>query len=103
MEHKITERKGLKHDMIHHYNERIDEARQKQDEIKFERAQITAQLNWYNSQNKMLYFYPVKVIRTQEDLDQKLAECELYQQIINRTFGFIQERIDDNIQKQNLV
>lgn len=53
--------------------------------------------------NQLLYFYPVKIKRTQEDLDQKKAELELYQQIINRTFGFIQEKMDENRQKHALV
>ena len=51
----------------------------------------------------MLYFYPVKVNTTQEDLKQKKDELELYQNIINRTFAFIQDRIEENHQKQTLV
>ena len=30
-------------------------------------------------------------------------ELELYQQIINRTYGYMQERISENQQKQNLI
>ena len=85
------------------YSQKIEEARQKQDKIRFERAQLNSQLLWYNTQNKMMYFYPVKVNTTKEDLAQKNAELELYQQIINRTFAFIQDRIDENNQKQTLV
>ena len=47
---------------------KIDEARQNQDKIRFERTQLNSQLLWYNTQNKLMYFYPVKVNSTQEDL-----------------------------------
>lgn len=38
-----------------------------------------------------------------EDLDQKKTELELYQQIINRTFGFIMDKMEENRQKHALV
>ena len=60
------------------YNAKIDEARQNQDKIRFERTQLNSQLLWYNTQNKLMYFYPVKVNSTQEDLSQKKDELELY-------------------------
>ena len=46
------------------YNGMIDEARSKQDKIRFEKSQLQSELLWYNTQNKMLYFYPVKVMTT---------------------------------------
>ena len=38
-----------------------------------------------------------------EDLDQKKTELELYQKIINRTFGFIMDKMEENRQKHALV
>lgn len=51
----------------------------------------------------MLYFYPVKVRGQQEALERKKQELELYQDIIDRTFDFIMERIEENEKKQMLV
>lgn len=71
------------------YQEKIKFARGIQDKILHERVHAQGLTKVFLQKNQLLYFYPVKIRRTQEDLDQKKAELELYQQIINRTFGFI--------------
>ena len=85
------------------YQEKIKLARSIQDKILHERVQTQGLLKIFQQKNQLLYFYPVKIRRTKEDLDQKKAELELYQQIINRTFGFIQEKMQENRQKHALV
>ena len=51
----------------------------------------------------MRYFYPVKVSITEEKLNQSKAELEVYQSIINSTFSCMQERVEENHRKHELV
>ena len=78
------------------YQQKIKAAREVQDIILHERVQTQGLLKVFQQKNQLLYFYPVKIKRTKEDLDQKKTELELYQQIINRTFGFIQDKMEEN-------
>ena len=51
----------------------------------------------------MRYFYPVKNKMVQERLNQSKAELELYQEIINSTYSCMQERVEENVRKHELV
>ena len=74
-----------------------------QDSICHQKHQLQAQLAFLKQRNALLYFYPVKVKGQRQSLERKKQELELYQDIINRTFGFITERIQENEKKQQLV
>lgn len=50
-----------------------------------------------------MYFYPIKVQNQKEVLANKKGELQLYEKIIDRTFDFISERINENEKKQVLV
>lgn len=50
-----------------------------------------------------MYFYPDKVKNLEESLDRKKEELELYQEVIDRTFKFVTERIHENENKQHLI
>ena len=89
--------------MKQHYNTKIEDARKRHNNIQFERVQINAKLQWYLAQNKMRYFYPVKNKITLERLNQSKAELEVYQEIINSTYSCMQERVEENVRKHELV
>jgi hypothetical protein len=46
-----------------------------------------------------MYFYPEKVKNLGESLERKKEELELYQEVIDRTFTFVTERINENENK----
>lgn len=48
-------------------------------------------------------FYPSKVKQLQEAVERKEEELELYQDIIDRCYGFVDERISENEKKQSLI
>ena len=50
-----------------------------------------------------MYFYPEKVKNLGESLERKKEELELYQEVIDRTFTFVTERINENENKQQLI
>ena len=85
------------------YNRKIDAARQDHNRIKDEKVRINAQLQWYNTQNKLRYFYPVKVNNTKEKLDQGKDELEVYQAIIDNLYTVMTDRIEQNHEKHTLV
>ncbi len=47
-----------------------------------------------------MYFYPEKVKIMEQNLERKKEELELYQEVIDRTFKFVTERITENENKQ---
>lgn len=55
-----------------------------------------AQLSFIKQKNKLLYFYPQKVKEQEEVLTRKQQELALYQQIIDKTFEFMEQRIEEN-------
>lgn len=50
-----------------------------------------------------MYFYPEKVQILEQNLERKKEELELYQEVIDRTFKFVSERIAENENKQHLI
>ena len=48
-------------------------------------------------------FYPAKVRQLTEAVERKEEELELYQDIIDRCYGFVDERISENENKQSLI
>jgi hypothetical protein len=48
-------------------------------------------------------FYPEKVRQLEESLVRKNEELELYQEVIDRCYGFVAERIQENEKKQLLI
>lgn len=60
------------------YQEKIKFSRGIQDEILHERVHAQGLTKVFQQKNNLLYFYPVKIRRTLEDLNQKKAELELY-------------------------
>ncbi len=50
-----------------------------------------------------MYFYSDKVKTMEQNLERKKEELELYQEVIDRTFKFVTERINENENKQQLI
>ena len=50
-----------------------------------------------------MYFYPEKVQTLEQNIERKKEELELYQEVIDRTFQFVSERISENENKQQLI
>lgn len=50
-----------------------------------------------------MYFYPEKVKVLEQDIERKKEELDLYQEVIDRTFKFVTERINENENKQQLI
>lgn len=50
-----------------------------------------------------MYFYPEKVKTMEQNIERKKEELELYQEVIDRTFKFVTERINQNENKQQLI
>jgi hypothetical protein len=48
-------------------------------------------------------FYPHKVSQLQESLSRKNQELQLYQEVIDKCYSFVEERIHENEKKQLLI
>ena len=103
LDQKIGLVKKETHEMKADYNHKIDAARKKHNNIKDQKVKINSQLQWYSAQNKLRYFYPVKVNNTKEKLEQGKDELEVYQHIIDNLYSVMTDRIEQNHEKHNLV
>jgi SMC interacting uncharacterized protein involved in chromosome segregation len=74
-----------------------------QDQINHQKHQFQAQLSYLKQKNQLMYFYPDKVKTMEQNLERKKEELELYQEVIDRTFKFVTERINENENKQQLI
>jgi len=86
-----------------HYNHKIIETHEGQDQISHQKSQLQAQLKFLQQKNQLMEFYPQKVKNLQESLARKHEELELYQEVIDRCYSFVAERIQENEKKQLLI
>ena len=93
---KITEARQL-------YAQKIKATHVIQDQINHQKHQFQAQLSYLKQKNQLMYFYPDKVKTMEQNLERKKEELELYQEVIDRTFKFVTERINENENKQQLI